>query len=823
MQDLTATTHSAKHAWPNYSEHQIKNLLMQAPFAIQIVRGPDFIYELANKRSLEILGRSPHEVLGRKVLDVVPEIRDTLYKLLQHVYNTGERFLTEEQAVSYSKNGQMVDIFAKFLLEPLRDEQGIITGILITGDDITHQVVARKKIEENEERFRRLSEDLEQQVRERTAELIDLNKTLAERNVKLENTQDFLQQVIDGSIEFISVLDNDLRFVTVNKKLEEGLRLARQDVKGKHLFDIDPKIRGTVQHESILKALKGETVYLHKRPAVTRPEYFVDTYYLPLVLKGKIEGVIMMSRDVTELVKSEKTLESKNRELNEAQQIAQLGSWDWNVNANHVQWSEQMFRIYGYEEERFTVNFEKAVERMLPEEATRAGERMREHIAEAQRLFKETGEAEYKNPPSEYAILLPGGTKKILRGEGKIILDNQGRVARVIGTVQDITSQKAAEQQLIETNKKLEERNQFVEKLINSSLDLIMVVDQELRLLTLNKKAENMIKGFYSGDLIGQKITDIDPSLADTPSYQDLLRAFQGEIVIRDKVKSSLSDNYYEHNYVPLSDADGEVYGVMVISHDITESIRQMEELKKAIEADKLKSDFIKMASHELKTPVTSIKGYVQLLLAVLKENEEHERKLSPLLLRSSLASIEKQLNRLTRLLTELLDLSRIESGQLELNREEFSINELAIDVVQDVIYTNPKQQIHLYHDLTCKVYGDKDRIGQVIINLLTNAIKYSPAADKIDITIERHGADHVAVKVRDYGIGIDKRFHEKIFERFFRAEGHEEQTYPGFGIGLFIAKEIIQRHGGSISVTSEKKKGSVFIFTLPVVKKLKG
>jgi len=193
------------------------------------------------------------------------------------------------------------------------------------------------------------------------------------------------------------------------------------------------------------------------------------------------------------------------------------------------------------------------------------------------------------------------------------------------------------------------------------------------------------------------------------------------------------------------------------------------------------------------------------------------------LLLKSSLASIEKQQNRLTRLLTELLDLSRIESGQLELNMEEFSINELAIDVVQDVIYTKPRQQIHLYHDLSCKVTGDKDRIGQVIINLLTNAIKYSPHAEKIDITIDRHQAEHVDIKVRDYGIGIDKKFHEKIFERFFRAEGTEEQTYPGFGIGLFIAKEIIQRHGGSIFVTSEKRNGSIFTFTLPVAKKNKG
>jgi PAS domain S-box-containing protein len=806
---LTALPTSAReqNASPSYAEQQIQNLFMQAPFAIQIVRGPDFIYELANKRSLEIMGLSAHEVIGRSVLDVVPEVKDTLYKLLQQVYITGERYVAEEEAVSYCRNGEKVDIFAKFLYEPLRDEHGTITGIIITGHDITAEVEARNKIKESEEKYKQLTATFEEQIGQRTTELLD--------------TQNFLQQLIDASVEFVCVLDNNLRFITVNRKYEGALNTTRDELKGRSIFEISPIAENTIQHESMLKALNGETVYLDKRQALARPDYFVDTYFIPLLLKQQVEGVIIMSRDITDLVRSEKVLENKNRELNEAQQIAQLGSWEWDVNSGEVGWSEQMFRIYGYEPGSL-MNFEKAIERMPEEYAERARSRMKEHLHDALRLFKETGQTVYHNPASEFPIILPDGTKKYLRGAGKIILTAEGKVSRVIGTVQDITEQKNSERKIIEANEQLEQRNQFVEKLIHSSLDLIMVVDRDLRFIKLNKKAESVIRNYYPGELIGKKITEVNLSIEDTEPYNDLLKAFDGKIIIRDQVRSTISGNYYEHNYVPLSDATG-VYAVMIISHDITESIRQTEELRKAIEADKLKSDFIKMASHELKTPITSIKGYVQLLLTVLKENQQEEKKLSPLLLRSSLGSIEKQLNRLTRLLTELLDLSRIESGQLELNMEEFGINELAIDVVQDVIYTKPRQQIHLYHDLTCKVNGDKDRIGQVIINLLTNAIKYSPHADKIDITIDRHEAEYVAIKVRDYGIGIDKKFHEKIFDRFFRAEGHEEQTYPGFGIGLFIAKEIIQRHGGSIFVASEKKNGSVFTFTLPVAKKNKG
>ena len=258
----------------------------------------------------------------------------------------------------------------------------------------------------------------------------------------------------------------------------------------------------------------------------------------------------------------------------------------------------------------------------------------------------------------------------------------------------------------------------------------------------------------------------------------------------------------------------GDVYAVMSISHDITENIKQLEELRKLNESDKMKSDFIKMASHELKTPVTSMKGYTQLLLTALNENE---KTFSIPQIKTSLTSIDKQITRLTRLMSELFDLSKIETGQLELNKELFNLNELVAEIVQDILYTNSKHRIEIFQEFNCNVFSDKDRIGQVLINFLTNAIKYSPSSDSIEVRIRQSSPDSVSVSVKDYGIGIDKKNQEKIFERFYRVHGKEEQTFPGFGIGLFIAKEIVLRHGGTIYLESEKEKGSVFTFTLPI------
>ncbi|HSJ11450.1 MAG TPA: PAS domain-containing sensor histidine kinase, partial [Gillisia sp.] len=235
-------------------------------------------------------------------------------------------------------------------------------------------------------------------------------------------------------------------------------------------------------------------------------------------------------------------------------------------------------------------------------------------------------------------------------------------------------------------------------------------------------------------------------------------------------------------------------------------------EIQKLKEEEKRKGDFLKMVSHELKTPVTSIKGYVQLLLSLLKRDNVVVQGLP---LEPSLQRIDHQIKRLTRLISEMLDLSRIEENKLELKKEIFSINDLVNDTVQDIIYTNTQHNIEIQQDFKCNVLADKDRIGQVLINFITNAIKYSPDSRDIVVKVQKHKNNQVAVVVKDKGIGIDKKNHRNIFKRFYRIGGKGEDTYSGFGIGLYLANEIIQRHNGTITVKSKKGKGSDFCFVL--------
>lgn len=268
------------------------------------------------------------------------------------------------------------------------------------------------------------------------------------------------------------------------------------------------------------------------------------------------------------------------------------------------------------------------------------------------------------------------------------------------------------------------------------------------------------------------------------------------EIKFRDK-----NDDYKWHlcRAIPIKDE-----GV------ITSWISSCTEIQKLKEEEQRKQDFLKLVSHELKTPVTSIKGYVQLLQSMLEKSEDNITK--PYLKR-----IENQVERLIRLISEMLDLSRIEQNELKLNMERFSLNEHVENIIEDISYIEKNVQIKLEHQFECEVLADKDRIGQVIINFVNNALKYSPEYKKVQVKIFKDSEDNVGVSVKDFGIGIEKNELNKIFHRFYRVSARNEKTYAGFGIGLYLSSEIIDRHNGKIFVDSEPGEGSEFTLVIPL------
>lgn len=217
------------------------------------------------------------------------------------------------------------------------------------------------------------------------------------------------------------------------------------------------------------------------------------------------------------------------------------------------------------------------------------------------------------------------------------------------------------------------------------------------------------------------------------------------------------------------------------------------------------KDEFIALASHELKTPLTTIKGFLQVL------DRTEQVPTGKLFIAKALNQVKK----LNALVSDLLDVSKIEAGKLRFDKEVFDLNELALEVAETLNYTNKTHQIMLQTaGQALLITADKQRIEQALINLLTNAIKYSPHADKVTLALAQCGEDAL-VKVIDRGIGLSAEQQEKLFSRFYRAEG--AANISGLGLGLYLTKEIIDRHHGKIGLTSEEGKGSEFFFSLPL------
>jgi PAS domain S-box-containing protein len=274
-------------------------------------------------------------------------------------------------------------------------------------------------------------------------------------------------------------------------------------------------------------------------------------------------------------------------------------------------------------------------------------------------------------------------------------------------------------------------------------------------------------------------------------------KIWQGEI--RNRAKDG-SHYWVNTTITPLLDEQGKPKKFIAIRHDIT----------KRKELEQQKDEFISIATHELKTPVTSLKGYVQVLHRNFMRIGDHTSA-------SYMAKMETQINKLSSLINDILDGTKIEAGKLKFYKEHFDMNALVAEVVEALQLTTERHQLIVSGKIKHTVFGDRERVGQVITNILSNAIKYSPQSDKINIKLSSTKTE-AKVSVQDFGVGISKEKQHQVFERFYRVSGFKENTYPGLGLGLYISSELIKRHNGHIGVESEKGKGSTFFFTLPYI-----
>lgn len=338
----------------------------------------------------------------------------------------------------------------------------------------------------------------------------------------------------------------------------------------------------------------------------------------------------------------------------------------------------------------------------------------------------------------------------------------------------------------------------FIEKMNDGAVTL----NRDGIIVYCNSSFSDMLHLPVSG-LLGTPFLAVVP-----PQHAENVSRLLEKAWIRDSKAEITLPNGHGPLPVLLSLSRLEIDGGLSLSIIITDLSFQKEaqQQKKTLEQ---KDEFISIASHELKTPVTSIKGYLQLLRYHFKE--EGNEKAAEMLNKA-----DGQVNKLSALISELLDVKKIETGQLRYNEESFDLCALVKEMMQELLSFSNSHVLRYRVVGNGMVHGDRNKISQVISNLIENAIKYSPA--KSEVIIEVSAADgKVFCSVKDFGMGIPKDQQQRIFERFYRVGGNTENTYSGLGLGLYISAEIVKRHHGKLTVQSEYGKGSTFQFELPL------
>jgi two-component system phosphate regulon sensor histidine kinase PhoR len=371
----------------------------------------------------------------------------------------------------------------------------------------------------------------------------------------------------------------------------------------------------------------------------------------------------------------------------------------------------------------------------------------------------------------------------------KILLDSKNEIGELADTLNRMADS------LEDKIKKVEIKNQQLKAILESMVEGIIVTDEFGHIISLNptvKKIFNISEQNIEGKLFLEIIRNND--ILDIVNH----------VLKKGKFKScELSlvwpvQKIFEINATPIFGQDS-VNGCLLVIHDITE-IRRLETMRR---------DFVANVSHELKTPLTSIKGFVETLLEGALEDKENSRHF--------LQIIQGHTNRLDNLVNDLLDLSHLESQEIKVEKEKVNLKALTNDILASFRSQFKKRSIQASNDLSSDVFltANKDKIGQVLSNLIDNAIKFNRENGFIKI-YSQDQEDKIKIVVEDSGIGIPVKDIPRIFERFYRVDKARSRELGGTGLGLSIVKHIVELHGGRVGVESTEGLGAKFWFTLP-------
>lgn len=482
-----------------------------------------------------------------------------------------------------------------------------------------------------------------------------------------------------------------------------------------------------------------------------------------------------------EIARLREQLRQNQERLQIVQKASGIGIFEWDIQSGKVVWSEEAEECFGLRPGEFAGTVAAWEQLIYPDDLPAARATLYDSIEKMIPL------------DMQFRVIWPDQSIHWIYAKARTFYDAHNKPLRMLGIDIDLTEHKRAEKELQVYEEKL---RLFAE----SNVIGLLFSDIYGHISYANDAFLNLI-GYTRAELEAGLIrwTDLTPPEWAPVDQQQIALAQ------RDGICTAYEKEYLHKNGSRINI----LIGYNLIGEKREQAVTFVLDITERKRLEKQKDEFIGVVSHELRTPVTSLKAFAQVLQQRFQKAGDRQNA-------AFLAKMDTQLTRLTRLIGDLIDITKLEAGKLQLHLAEFDLMALVKEVVEEMQHTT-RQRILLTESIAQgNVYGDRDRIGQVIFNLLSNALKYSPQAETTIVRVTRDEKE-ATVSIQDFGLGIPPEKQGQIFQRFYRVDEKKLETIPGMGLGLYISAEMIQRHGGRMWFVSEGGRGSTFSFCVPL------